>query len=199
VRGQGTKAASLDCYSQQEELEMKYRNTRIAGVALALAFGVFGTGAVLAGSAQPQDFVQKASIAGMYEVRAAELARDKGQAEDVREFAGQMLEEHGKANEELQALARQRKWNVPTEIDARHSKLISQLSALDGLAFDREYAKQQLTAHQEAVSLFERQAEEGTDQDLKRWAGQKVATLKDHLEEAQELVEDRNDQANATK
>ncbi len=137
--------------------------------------------------AAPQDFVKKAGVAGLYEVRAAEMARDKAQSESVREFAGMMLDDHRKANDELRALAKKRSWNVPAELDAKHEALVERLQGLEGAEFEREYALQQLQAHEQAVALFKEEGESGKDPELKAWAAQKVPTLQEHLEEAQAL------------
>jgi putative membrane protein len=161
---------------------MSKRRIAIGAAALALSLAA---GVALADS--PQSFVKKAGVAGLYEVRAAELARDKAQGKDVREFAGMMLDDHRKANEELRMLGKKRSWNVPAELDTKHQKLIERLESLSGADFEREYAHQQLQAHEQAVALFSKESERGTDPELKGWATQKLPTLKSHLEEAQAL------------
>jgi putative membrane protein len=161
---------------------MSKRSMAGAGTLLALSLAA---GVALA--AAPQDFVKKAGVAGLYEVRAAELARDKAQTESVREFAGMMLDDHRKANDELRALAKKRTWNVPAELDSKHEELIERLAGLQGADFEREYAMQQLQAHEQAVALFRKEGETGKDPELKAWAMQKLATLQSHLEEAQAL------------
>ena len=103
---------------------MSTRRIIIGGAVLALSL-VAG----LALAAEPQDFVKKAGVAGLYEVRAAELAREKAQSENVREFANMMLDDHRKANEELRALAKKRAWSMPAELDSKHSKLIEAVRA----------------------------------------------------------------------
>ena len=148
-------------------------------LALSLAAGV--------ALAAPQDFVKKAGVAGLYEVRAAELAREKAQTEAVREFAGMMLDDHRKANEELRTLAKKRSWNVPAELDPKHEELVDRLAKLEGAEFEREYARQQLDAHEQAVALFKEESQSGKDPELKVWATQKLSTLQGHLEEAQAL------------
>ncbi len=162
---------------------MSIRGRIWGGAVLALSLT---TGAALAAAA-PQDFVKKAGVAGLYEVRAAELARDKAQSESVREFAGRMLDDHRKANEELRALAKKRSWNVPAELDPKHKELLDRLAGLQGADFEREYASQQLQAHEQAVVLFKEEGETGKDPELKAWAMQKLSTLQGHLEEAQAL------------
>lgn len=149
-------------------------------LALSLAAGVAWADA-------PQEFVKKAGVAGLYEVRAAELARDKAQSESVREFSGMMLDDHRKANEELRTLAKKRSWNMPAELDPKHKQLVDRLANLQGAEFEREYAQQQLAAHEQAVALFKEQGETGKDPELKAWAMQKLSTLQEHLEEVQAL------------
>ena len=157
---------------------------RITVGAAALAFAL-AAGVALA--AAPQDFVKKAGIAGLYEVRAAELAQDKAQSKDVRDFAGMMLDDHRQANDELRTLAKKRSWQVPAQLDSKHKSLLDRLSKLSGSEFEREYTQQQLQAHEQAVALFKQEADKGKDPELKAWASQKVSTLRSHLEEAQRL------------
>ena len=45
----------------------------------------------------------------------------------------------------------------------------------------------QIDAHQKAVALFESYAAAGENDDLKKWAGDTLPTLKEHLEEVQNL------------
>jgi len=162
-----------------------FKRSMIGSVALALSMAA---GIAFGAATQPQVFAQTAAIAGMYEVQAAEMAVSKAKNEDVREFAQQMIMDHGQANTELKLLSGQRGWKLPTALDAKHQGLIDKLRSLEGEAFDREYATQQLAAHQGAVKLFQEQAKDGTDADLKKWADGKVPTLEQHLKHAQEMA-----------
>ena len=49
----------------------------------------------------------------------------------------------------------------------------------------------QVSAHKDAVSLFERYAKGGDNTALKDWAGKTLPTLQHHLEMAQELDKNR--------
>jgi len=57
--------------------------------------------------------------------------------------------------------------------------------------FAEEYDPMQVSAHKDAVSLFERYANGGDDAKLKDWAGKTLAALKHHLEMAQTLDKNR--------
>ena len=164
---------------------MKSRGTFAGSLALALAVTAKAWAAE-----DPQAFVTQAGTAGLYEVRAAEVARQKAKDAEVRAFADEMIKDHEKANQELRALATKREWKLPGALDAKHQGLLDRLGKLDGSEFEEEYAKQQLQAHEEAVTLFEEQSEKGTDPQLKNWAGEKLGTLQTHLRHARLLDRD---------
>ena len=57
--------------------------------------------------------------------------------------------------------------------------------------FAAEYDPVQVSAHKDAVSLFERYANGGDDPKLKDWAGKILPALQHHLEMAQALDKNR--------
>src|SRR5438270_4594202 len=88
-----------------------------------------------------RNFVNQAASGGMAEVKLATLAMDRGQSMEVKQFARKMLEDHTKANTELQGLAEKKSLPLPTALDAKHKLAYDKLAKLDGAAFDREYMK----------------------------------------------------------
>ena len=56
-----------------------------------------------------------------------------------------------------------------------------------GNAFDRGFVEAQVKAHQEAIALFEKQANGGDDSDLKAFAQKQLPGLRNHLKQAQDL------------
>ncbi len=145
------------------------------------------SGALAAAGSDAQDFATRAAAAGLYEVRAAEVARQKAQDPRTRELADQMLQDHQKANRELRDVAKARNWSLPAALEPEHQQMVDRLASLEGTAFDREFARQMRQSHQEAVALFTEQSERGTDLQLKTWAAGKLPTLESHLEEARAL------------
>ena len=67
----------------------------VAGIALALA------GSANAKGTADQDFVTKAAQGGLAEVELGTIAEDRASAADVKKFGQQMVDDHGKANDEL--------------------------------------------------------------------------------------------------
>ena len=56
-----------------------------------------------------------------------------------------------------------------------------------GNAFDRGFIDAQVKAHQEAIALFEKQANSGSDSELKAFAQKQLPGLRNHLKQAQDL------------
>jgi putative membrane protein len=56
-----------------------------------------------------------------------------------------------------------------------------------GAAFDRGFVEAQVKAHQEAITLFEKESSNGSDSDLKAFATKQLPALRAHLKQAQDL------------
>lgn len=134
-----------------------------------------------------QAFVTKAAIGGMFEVQSSELAGDKAQSAEVKEFAKQMVKDHGKANKELEKLGGKLGANVPKELDAKHTQSLQKLEGLKGAEFDASYVQAQRAAHKEAVGLFQAQSSARGNPELAAWAQKTLPTLKEHQSHIQNM------------
>jgi putative membrane protein len=72
--------------------------------------------------------------------------------------------------------------------DAAHLSRLDKLKGLQGNDFNRQYHNDQVTAHKDAVDLFQRYAKGGDNPDLKAWAGKTQPALEHHLQMAQQLA-----------
>jgi putative membrane protein len=129
-------------------------------------------------------FMRTAAMDGMAEVEHGRLAAQNAMQDDVKQFAQRMVADHGKAGDELKALASQKNVTLPTELDAKHKAMQDKLSKMKGADFDRAYMAHMVTAHQQAVALFEKEASGGKDAEAKAWAGKTLPTLQEHLKMA---------------
>jgi putative membrane protein len=137
--------------------------------------------------AADQAFMIGAAMSSMAEVEHGRLAAQNAAADDVKRFGQQMVDDHTKANGELQGLAAQKKVTLPTELDQRHQAMQNRLSKLKGAAFDKAYMAHMVTAHQQAVSLFQREVKSGKDADAQAWAKKTLPTLEEHHKMAADL------------
>jgi len=132
-------------------------------------------------------FLKDAAESGHAEIDAGNLALQKGSAADVKSFAQKMVDDHKKASAELQALAASKNVKLPTEATMVAKGKAKILEKRDGTGFDHAYAENQVSAHKDAVKLFEKASRDAKDADVKAWAAKTLPTLQHHLQEAQAL------------
>lgn len=130
-------------------------------------------------------FVEKAAMGGMAEVQLGQLAQQKAQDEQVKQFAQRMVADHGKANDELKQIAGAKGVQIPAELDRDHRKDMDKLQKHSGADFDREYMKHMVDDQKKDVSEFRKQAKSGKDPELKAYAAKTLPTLEEHLKMAQ--------------
>lgn len=152
-------------------------------VASASGAGMNATTAGGLGAAD-RKFIDNAAIGGMAEVAAGKMAQEKGSSESVKTFAGRMVQDHGKANDELMQLASAKGVTPPAALDRHHQMMADHLSKLSGAAFDREYMNGMVADHKETVALFQKEASSGSSEEVKAWAAKMLPTLQDHLKMA---------------
>jgi putative membrane protein len=138
-------------------------------------------------SSQDRNFLMDAAMGGMMEVELGGLATQKGASDAVKQFGQRMVDDHGKANQELMSLASTKGVTLPTELDEKHRAHVTKLSNLSGAEFDREYSKMMLSDHNKDVSAFEKESTKGADADLKAFATKTLPTLQEHLQMARAL------------
>src|SRR5262249_27786114 len=133
------------------------------------------------------DFVNQATAAGMAEVELGKLGAEKATDPSVKQFAQRMVDDHGKANEQLMKILADKKLEVPKEMPADATSTKDKLGSLSGADFDREYMTQMVSDHEKAVGLFDKQSKNGQDAQLKQFAEQTLPTIQDHLKQAQQI------------
>jgi putative membrane protein len=175
----------------------------LAIVALAFAvlampaLGQNGNPAVMTpgtGADQPnnsdRNFARAAAAGGLAEVEFGKLAQQKGQSDAVKDFGGRMVEDHGKANDQLKALAKKDAIPLPEKLDPEHKAIHDRLAGLSGAAFDQAYVQAQVADHQSTAQLLEYEIGAGQDVDLKSFASQTLPIVLKHLEMAQHIQTD---------
>jgi putative membrane protein len=161
----------------------------LAGPALAQSVGEkTGVNSTLGIAPTTADFVKEVAISDMFEIESSRLAQDKGNAPE-KSFASQMVGDHTKTSTELKGLVStgKVKADLPTALDSSHQSKLDKLKGESGKDFSSDFDSIQVSAHKDAVSLFERYAKGGDNADLKNWAGKTLPALKHHLEMAQDL------------
>jgi putative membrane protein len=159
-------------------------------------------------------FVWRASVANLKEIRLGEFAEQNSTNEDVKSFARRMVHDHSAANRRLTRAGQREGSELPdtnafyifinndqpvkeaTQLMQREtpesvlrSQQMSaqQIETFRGGDFDKAYADAMVKDHVEAIQLFENASENITNEDLRRIATKTLPTLRHHLEMAQTL------------
>ncbi len=173
------------------------RKLTLIAAALILATPAFaqsvgektGVNSVLGIAPSTQDFVTQAAASDMFEIQSSELVKSQDVDPKIKDFANKMIEAHTKTSSELKSMVDggQVKATIPTEMSSAQKSMMEDLKGRKGADLGDQYIDDQVSAHKDAVSLFERYAEGGEDPALKAWAGKTLPELKHHLETAQQL------------
>jgi putative membrane protein len=96
-----------------------------------------------------------------------------------------MVTDHSKTTEELTGLAHNANITLPTAMTSSQQSMMDKLTGLQGNDFAKQYMDDQVSAHKDAVSLFDRYSKGGDNPQLKDWAGKTEPTIQHHLDMAQ--------------
>ena len=146
-----------------------------------------GVNSALGIAPKTADFIKEAAMSDMMEIESSKMAQQKGNAEE-KKFAEQMIADHTKTSSELKGIVSgDMKAAIPTALDDASQKKLDKLRDVKPEDFASQYDPMQVSAHKDAVSLFERYAKGGDDAKLKDWAGKTLPALQHHLEMAQTM------------
>jgi len=169
----------------------------LSGLCVSLSL-VFAAGFAQAQSSGPaassklsmrdKSFIKDAVEDGNAEIEASRIALNQAASPDVKSFAQSMLDEHGKANAELKSLASLDGVKTSDTPSLTSQAAIKLLSKRQGGSFDKHYAESiGVKDHEDAIKLFQKEADKGTNPDVKAWAAKTLPALQHHLEMAREL------------
>jgi putative membrane protein len=188
--------AQIDKTKHNQQEASMYKLLATAAVALCVATPALaqsvpektGVNSTLGISPSTQDFVTEAANSYMLEIESSKLVAAKADAKD-KAFADQMIKDHTATSAELKALVSSGKVqvNLPSVMDKAHGAKLDKLNSLNGADFTKTYEDMQVSAHKDAVPLFERYAKGGDNLDLKAFAAKTLPHLRDHLKMAQDL------------
>lgn len=143
-------------------------------------------------SSSDKKFVHSALEGGNAEVKLGQLAAQKGNSEDVKQFGQKMVDDHTKLGEQMKQIAQQQGIEVPDGVPAKDKALETKLNSLSGEEFDKAYIKAMVKDHQKDLSEFKKEANSGNDTSIKDAASQGAQVISEHLQMAQQMAQKHN-------
>ena len=134
-----------------------------------------------------QQFLTMAAETDMTEAHIGQMAESQANSQAAKDFGKQLDQDHTTSYTELLQLAQKEGDNIPRGINTRRISTIRSLEPMRGTAFDKAFARDEAMDHQRALAAFQREADHGSDPDIKAYAAKQVSTMKSHLDMAKGL------------
>lgn len=121
------------------------------------------------------------------EISLGQLAVQRATNKEVKEFGRQMVMEHEKVGQQVEALALKQHVKLSPSPSHKNNQKLEELSQLSGHAFDREYMNYSMQTHQTTAEEFQKLAGIVDDPEIKQWLALLVPILESHREKAQRV------------
>jgi putative membrane protein len=135
-----------------------------------------------------QSFIERAAEGQQVEIALGQLAAERAGDEQVKQFGAQMVEDHHKANQEIEQLASKEGVQLPMHLTGKHKNKKEKISQLSGKEFDRAYMTYMLRDHAKDLKEFERGAQALKNPQVQQWAEGTLPVLKQHLQKARQIA-----------
>jgi len=140
-----------------------------------------------------QAFVSKAMQGGQAEVQLGQLAQEKSQSPDVKQFGQKMVSEHSQMGEKwFKPVAKQMGVSEPKGTSKKDQKLIAKLQALNGAEFDNEYIRCMVKDHKQDLKEFKSEADAAQNPNVKQIAQQGTEIIDKHLQLIEQIAQAHN-------
>lgn len=137
-------------------------------------------------------FVSKALQGGLAEVQFGQLAVQKSNNPDVKQFGQKMVDDHTKLGDEMKQVAQQLDVKPPTSLSSKDRATMKNLKAMSADSFDKAYIKDMVTDHEKDEREFTETAEHTSNPAVKQVASQGAQLIAQHLQLIQQIAQKNN-------
>lgn len=132
-------------------------------------------------SADDSKFLQTVATDGAEEVALGRLAMENGSTDAVKRYGQRIVEDHEKANRQLQDIASRKGVTLPAEPTTEEKKTIEKLRASSGQEFDNEFVNIMAEKHKKDLEALKQASASANDPGLKNYAASNEPVIKEHL------------------
>jgi len=136
-------------------------------------------------SSSDYKFAVDAFHANAAEISLGQLAAQKASSPAVQQFAQRMVQDHTKANQQLEQIISQKGASLPSTTTTSEGKEATHLEKLSGADFDKAYMDHMVKDHKKDVKEFQKASNNVKDPDLKAFAANTLPILQEHLQMAE--------------
>lgn len=128
-------------------------------------------------------FVVDAVNENLNAIALSNLAMTRTSHPELKEFAKAVSDHHTKINNELVQLAQKKNITVPTSADPDNSDYQALNKKTTG-DFEQSFYNKAVDMHRDAISRYEKAAQDCRDADIRNYAAEQLPALRTHLDRA---------------
>lgn len=132
-------------------------------------------------------FIQNVAYANSAEIDFGQLANSQGTSSGVKQFGQLMVQDHQKAQNDLDTVSGNRNIDLPSGLMADKQQMRQVLAARTGYAFDTAYIHGQIKMHTETRNMFQAFLDTSNDQSLKMYVNRYLPAVINHLHKADSI------------
>jgi putative membrane protein len=146
-----------------------------------------------------QSFLHKTLEDNLAQEQMGQLAAQKSQSDDVKQFGQKMAQIHEQLTNQLMPVAKKLGVDEPKNPSKKDRQEIEKMQALSGPEFDAAFIKAMLRDQQEDLKGFKTEADGAQDPNVQQLAKMDEPVLSQHLQVLQQLAQTHNVTAESEK
>jgi putative membrane protein len=154
--------------------------------------GPEGPGGSMSRSFQDQAFLTQTFQNSSAEAQMSQLATQKSQSADVKQYGQRMVQIHSQLDKQLQPVAQMMGVKATQKPSKKQRKEIAQLQTLSGSAFDQAYIKAMVNDQKHDVKSFKEEETAAQSPTIKKAAQIDEPVLSQHLQILEQLAQNHN-------
>jgi putative membrane protein len=139
-----------------------------------------------------KEFLRKALQGDEAEVQLGQLAEQKSQSDDVKQFGQKMVQDHTELSDQVKPIAQQLDVRQPKGLSKKDKQLVASLEGLSGPQFDQEYIKAMVKDHEQDLKEFKSEATMSQDPNVKKVAEEGSNLISQHLQLIEQIAQKHN-------
>ncbi len=129
--------------------------------------------------------LQQIYLCNAFEIKASEIALNRGQSAWAKQYAKEMVHEMTMAQNELKLLASDKSISLNNNLPRELVNALSRLRYVSSASFDSEYRAAMMSSHAQSSLTLQNAIKNGRDEMVRSYAIKMLPTVKDHYAMAQ--------------
>lgn len=134
-------------------------------------------------------FIKEAAADNQFEIQASQYVEQQAQNPQVKQLAQRLVEDHQRAQQQLQQIAQGMNMELPTQLEQWQQDKLQAMQQKHGEHLEMHYAFGQVGGHATDLLNYQYEAEHGQNAQVKQYAEQTIPILQQHLQLAEQAAQ----------